>query len=449
MIYVVDSIMGSGKTTWAIDFINNNPDKQFCYVTPLLEQIYRIQKACPNMKIKDPKQVDGRKINGFNALLEQGRNIATTHSTFANSNDETLRLLKEGNYILLLDEVLDVLIGFNDIAANKIKSGDPKLMINEGLIAVDSSGKVKWLKPAYEDSSYSDVKRLADRGNLYYLDDSLFVWEFPAEIFGAFQETYIFTYLFDGSYLKPYFERNDMAYELLSLEDNQLIPYRPTPKDKLQAIQSLIELDNNPKRNNFKLFSLSKNFFSKRENKDEVKRLHDCIYNYIRNITKAKAQRIMWTAFDDDPHRKLEVKSVLQDRGYIRRQPTETELTAIANNECLSQAEKEKAIKRASRCYVSNNARASNEYRERDVVIYALNFYCNKYVQRYFENKNGIANKDVRVNEDMIALGCMLQFIWRSAIRDGKKINLYIPSVRMRTLFQHWLNGDFFCDAIV
>lgn len=43
--------------------------------------------------------------------------------------------------------------------------------------------------------------------------------------------------------------------------------------------------------------------------------------------------------------------------------------------------------------------------------------------------------------EDDYALSEMIQWVWRSAIRDGKEIWVYIPSRRMRELFQNWLNG--------
>ena len=33
-------------------------------------------------------------------------------------------------------------------------------------------------------------------------------------------------------------------------------------------------------------------------------------------------------------------------------------------------------------------------------------------------------------------------FIFRSAIRDNKPINLYIPSERMRNIFKAWLNNE-------
>lgn len=39
------------------------------------------------------------------------------------------------------------------------------------------------------------------------------------------------------------------------------------------------------------------------------------------------------------------------------------------------------------------------------------------------------------------ALSALLQWIWRSAIRNGKKVTIYIPAPRMRQLLTDWLNG--------
>jgi len=36
----------------------------------------------------------------------------------------------------------------------------------------------------------------------------------------------------------------------------------------------------------------------------------------------------------------------------------------------------------------------------------------------------------------------MLQWIFRSSIRDNKPINIYIPSSRMRNLLVKWLNNE-------
>ena len=54
--------------------------------------------------------------------------------------------------------------------------------------------------------------------------------------------------------------------------------------------------------------------------------------------------------------------------------------------------------------------------------------------QKIFYENNG-----VDVNEDAYALSIMVQWIWRSAIRDGNEIWLYVPSKRMRDLLTNWM----------
>jgi len=60
----------------------------------------------------------------------------------------------------------------------------------------------------------------------------------------------------------------------------------------------------------------------------------------------------------------------------------------------------------------------------------------NPVIKDYFYSHN------VKVNEDLYALSELLQWIWRSDIRNGNKINIYIPSKRMRSIFIEWLNGE-------
>ena len=82
MIRVVDSIMGSGKTTWAIRFMNQNPQRRFIFITPFLSEAVRIQEKCTELHFKQP---DDRftKQAGFRELLAAGKNIAMTHELFS------------------------------------------------------------------------------------------------------------------------------------------------------------------------------------------------------------------------------------------------------------------------------------------------------------------------------------------------------------------------------
>jgi hypothetical protein len=42
--------------------------------------------------------------------------------------------------------------------------------------------------------------------------------------------------------------------------------------------------------------------------------------------------------------------------------------------------------------------------------------------------------------KDAYALTELIQWVWRSRIRKGEPITLYLPSPRMRRLFEEWLN---------
>lgn len=56
--------------------------------------------------------------------------------------------------------------------------------------------------------------------------------------------------------------------------------------------------------------------------------------------------------------------------------------------------------------------------------------------------KNFFSANNIDVDENGFALSEMLQFIWRSAIRDGKEIWVYIPSIRMRNLLKQWIKQN-------
>ena len=83
--------------------------------------------------------------------------------------------------------------------------------------------------------------------------------------------------------------------------------------------------------------------------------------------------------------------------------------------------------------FIPFNKKATNEFKDRNAAAYCVNLFMN-VGQKLFYQSNG-----VDVNEDDYALSIMVQWIWRSAIRDGEEIWLYIPSKRMRNLLTNWI----------
>jgi hypothetical protein len=127
LITAIDSIMGSGKTNYAIDFMNSFYDsrshvaagemlpgilvdpqqhRKFIYVTPLLSEIERITSQCPLLGFCQPQAVDGRKSAHLVELIRKRQNIATTHALFSMMSEDAYTALKGSGYTLIMDEAL-------------------------------------------------------------------------------------------------------------------------------------------------------------------------------------------------------------------------------------------------------------------------------------------------------------------------------------------------------
>ena len=86
--------------------------------------------------------------------------------------------------------------------------------------------------------------------------------------------------------------------------------------------------------------------------------------------------------------------------------------------------------------FVSLNMRATNAYRNRTAVAYIANRYLDPDIINFLKHHG------CKPNRNAFALSEMLQFIWRSAIRDEKEITLYVPSKRMRDLLLGWMETE-------
>ena len=100
-IQVVDSLMGSGKTTHAVNDMNANPSERYVYVVKYLEEANRIQESCPELHFKQP-MVDktGGKQGDFHALIKRRENIITTHALFSllHLSETELKQIGEAGY---------------------------------------------------------------------------------------------------------------------------------------------------------------------------------------------------------------------------------------------------------------------------------------------------------------------------------------------------------------
>ncbi|MDE6149553.1 MAG: hypothetical protein K2F81_05595, partial [Ruminococcus sp.] len=55
-VKVCDAIMGTGKSSAAITYLNEHKDEKFIYITPYLDEATRIKKNCPSLRFVEPSE---------------------------------------------------------------------------------------------------------------------------------------------------------------------------------------------------------------------------------------------------------------------------------------------------------------------------------------------------------------------------------------------------------
>ena len=216
MIKIIDSIMGSGKTTWAISYMNAHPEERFLYVTPYLAEAERIQTACLTLDFMLPSE-EISKSASLSMLLKDGRNVAISHELFSRMQmpPSIQQTIADYSYTLILDEVLEVLMPIS------VSKQDTKMIFDTEKIAVDEEGQVTWLDHDYK-GEFVHLKRRADSHTLQWYKESMFLWIFPVEILKAFSNVFVLTFLFSGSHMRIFLYVNNLPYEICHIQNGEL-----------------------------------------------------------------------------------------------------------------------------------------------------------------------------------------------------------------------------------
>lgn len=393
-IHIVDAPCGAGKSLSAINMINESSNEQrFIYVTPFLTEVERIKKECSEKNFKEPEKY-GTKKDGLKYLLKHGRNIVTTHSLFRLFDEEIMYYVLLNDYILIMDEVPDV------IELLPVTQYDSNILVEE-FIEEDEDGNIIWKVEDYT-GKFEEYKNMCDIGSIHLHKQlsgnrkNILIWMLPTMLFDDFKEVYVLTYMYDAQLQKYYYDYNHIPYDYLYIKDfhftNEVQEY------DVSIYKNLINICENDKMNLIgeRRGSLSFNWYS-RNSKGLVGELKRNCSNFFRNMLKSPVKLNMWTTFK-------EYKKEVSNSGYASG-------------------------------WLPINSRATNEYSDRENIAYLVNKYMNPSIKHFF------IQHGVEVNEDKYALSELIQFIFRSRIRNLQPINLYIPSKRMRNILKKWLDG--------
>ena len=231
-INVVDAGCGVGKTTALINLINNDTSNQkYIFITPFLSEVERIKKSCPDKNFISPDENNKTKLEHFTKLINDSRNIVTTHALFKKIDSDRVSIEALKNYVLIMDEVADM------VEELPVSKSDLKLLSNKVTIH-PRTHMVEWNDNNYQ-GKFDEYKRMIKLNNIFaYVDQNnnivSMMWLFPYRVFQAFQQIYILTYMFDGQIQKKYFDYFGASYANWYVKDfnltatPQIYDYRPT-----------------------------------------------------------------------------------------------------------------------------------------------------------------------------------------------------------------------------
>ena len=403
VINIVDEKMGVGKSSAAINMINNDSsNKRYMFITPYLTEITRIKTSCKSKSFKEPSYEleDGKqssKLSSIKNLISNKENIISTHALFRLFDLEVISLIKENNYTLIMDEVTSVIEIFNGIKKDDVPFFKSQITINE-------DGYVKWINTEY-DGVLNSIKKLCDVNSLVThnnKDNGTILWVLPVDIFKSFKDVYILTYMFNAQVQRCYYDMFNVKYKYLHVIGNSQETYTivndNVVRDKINY-KDLISIYSNVKSNKIgtSKFALSSGWYDK-ASEDDIKTLKNNCSNFFKNNCKTPSELNIWTTFKAN-------KARVTGKGYKKG-------------------------------FVALNVRATNIYQYTTSAAYLANIFINPAIKSFLISNN------VEVDEDGFALSEMLQWIWRARIRRNESIMLFVPSSRMRNLLKQWIKDN-------
>ena len=404
MVMVCDAIMGNGKSSAAITYMNEHKDDKFIYITPYLDEAARIKENCPDLHFIEPsaklKEYQFKKSLHTAALIREGQNISTTHQAFVGYTPDMLGDIQDQGYRLIIDENVEILEKF------EIHPDDLKLAVDAGYV-VDDNGVYRVTNTEYHGDALREMFRMMQSRELIRIadrnDNKFFYWALPPDLITSFRDVFILTYLFDGQSLHHLLEIYQIPYDFIGIHRDadgtfRFGEYPGYTPEYVHTLKDRIHILDNRKLNEIgdDYYALSKNWFD--SGKGNTGKLRDNVYNCYRHIMgDIPVDQRMWGSYNGAFEK-------IKGKGYTKK-------------------------------FLTFNARATNEYRDRVALAYLANVFMNG-AEKQFYTMHGI-----HVDEEKYALSIAVQWIWRSAIRDGNEVWLYVPSRRMRTIIQNWLDS--------
>jgi hypothetical protein len=397
-VRIIDRPCGTGKTTEILRSFKS--DQRYLVVVPLLSEVRRvIQDAVVSFVEPRAGGESDTKAEHLDVLLKQGLNVVTTHKLFTEiGTAATLGLLDD--YHIIVDEVLDVV----ETVPGKTSLSFDQFYLNDGYATEGDDGLItpteKWDEQYQLVSDTLDPRlyKLAKAQTLYRVDGKFFLWALSASLLRCGRSLTVYTYMAKGSLMLAYLKKLGIAFHHERYADEAA--FRASAR-QLIDIRSIPALER-----------LSFSYTGQTETKGHAGR-EKLVSTGLKNLK----QRSL-TGIDLD-----EVIITCAKQNWQKEGPP-PKPTGFAIGSRMFGAH-----------WLPNTTRGTNDYAHASVCIYLYDQHINPCIRRWLGMMDRAAN-------DLFASAELIQWVYRSRVRRGLPITLYLPSNRMRALLLEWLERE-------
>ena len=225
----------------------------------------------------------------------------------------------------------------------------------------------------------------------------MFIWALPECILSAGNSVTVMTYKAEGSMLLAYLDKLGLLFEVSN--DNHL------EEDFRAKAAELITIEDIGALSKLKLT------YSGQEKGISSSSYYSKVARSLKNLKERKLVGV-------------DINSILitskKDAWLKASNDNQPKPGVFAKNSRLKDAN-----------WIANTTRGTNDYMHCSHLIYLYDQNINPVVARWLGDSSRAFNEAYALTE-------LIQWVWRSRVRKGEPITLYLPSPRMRRLFEEW-----------
>jgi hypothetical protein len=393
-VIIKDRPCGSGKTSQLLNSFETT--KMYLVVVPLLSEVTRVlTDACVDFYEPVVSENYETKLGHALSLIDAGLNVVITHELYKSfSRLKNLSMLDE--YHVIIDEVPDTM---ECIPINK-KSFET-FYIGTGQVQVDEFNRVKttskWEedKKNYQDTLDKRIYAAASNGTLTYTKEGGLMKVLPGRLFKAGKTLTVLTFLSDGSYFPYYLKKMGIRYVVDSLPAST-----EGFKEQMMNLLDPVQIP-----------GYKSGHFGHAKQSNGLTKEDYC--NQISTSLKNLASR-----FFKGVDRNFIILTCIKDGWGDEKKP--------------GPFQKGSKLKRVN--WIPNTTRGTNDYAHCSHAIYLYNQNINPAIGRFLNLPSSF--------KDDYAITELIQWVYRTRIRKGEPITLFIGDPRMMKLLNNWMGTE-------